>query len=126
MYQEPTRRLADLSQRCHVRKFACLLARPLSLRFNQEEFWDGLYSVPKLLLVAVFPSSGALFERRVALGSAREPAFGPPGRSSAGFRRLSWRAQLHQKRRNYPMDPYGRQPPLVVTTLPRQPKVRNT
>src|SRR5829696_2184873 len=30
MYQEPTRRLSDLSQRCHVRKFACLLARPLS------------------------------------------------------------------------------------------------
>src|SRR5215203_5417927 len=29
MYQEPTRRLSDLSQRCHVRKFACLLARPL-------------------------------------------------------------------------------------------------
>src|SRR5215212_10042605 len=32
MYQEPTRRLSDLSQRCHVRKFACLLARPLRLR----------------------------------------------------------------------------------------------
>src|SRR5829696_8487116 len=31
MYQEPTRRLSDLSQRCHVRKFACLLARPLRL-----------------------------------------------------------------------------------------------
>src|SRR5215211_427510 len=30
MYQEPTRRLSDLSERCHVRKFACLLARPLS------------------------------------------------------------------------------------------------
>src|SRR5215211_9092749 len=29
MYQEPTRRLSDLSERCHVRKFACLLARPL-------------------------------------------------------------------------------------------------
>src|SRR5215211_6587853 len=68
-----------------------LLAQALSLRFNQEEFWDGLYSVPKLLLVAVLPSSGALFERRVALGSARAPAFGPPGRSPAGFRRLRWR-----------------------------------
>jgi len=47
-----------------------LLAAPLSLRFNHEEFWDGLYSVPKLLVV-VSADSGALFERRVALGSAR-------------------------------------------------------
>jgi hypothetical protein len=62
-----------------VRKVASLLAEALSLRFNQEEFWEGLYSVPKLLLVAVFADSGALFERRVALGSAREPAFGPSG-----------------------------------------------
>jgi hypothetical protein len=51
----------------------------LSLRFNREKFWYGLYSVPKLLAVAVYAYSGALFERRVALGSAREAPFGPSG-----------------------------------------------
>src|SRR5215203_2198491 len=30
MYQEPTRRLPNLSERCHVRKIARLLAQPLS------------------------------------------------------------------------------------------------
>jgi len=29
MYQEPTRRLPNLSERCHVRKIARLLAQPL-------------------------------------------------------------------------------------------------
>ena len=34
----------------------------LSLRFKHEEFWDGLYSVPKLLVVAALCAhSGALF-----------------------------------------------------------------
>jgi hypothetical protein len=51
----------------------------LSLRFKREKFWYGLYSVPKLLAVAVYADSGALFERRVALGSAREAALGPSG-----------------------------------------------
>src|SRR5829696_486256 len=37
MYQEPTRRLSDLSQRCHVRKFACLLARPLSTPVDGDQ-----------------------------------------------------------------------------------------
>jgi len=58
----------------------------LSLRFNHEEFWDGLYSVPKLLMVAVCADSGALFERRVALGPARERLpLGLPGDLPQGF-----------------------------------------
>jgi hypothetical protein len=51
----------------------------LSLRFKREKFWYGVKPVPKLLAVAVYADSGALFERRVALGSAREAAFGPSG-----------------------------------------------
>src|SRR5215211_3006083 len=89
-------------------------------------FAVGIKLIAKPLASALFTSSGSRFDGRVAFGAAREAAFWPPGRYSAGFRRLRWRAQLHQKRRNYPMDPYGRQPTLIVTTLPRQPKVRNT
>jgi transposase len=96
------------------------------LRFNQEEFCDGLYSIAKPLAFAHFTVSGSRFDGRVAFRSAREAAFGSPGRPTAGFRRLRWRAQLHQKRRNRPMDPYGRQPTRFVTALPRQPLVRDT
>src|SRR5215217_1396643 len=81
--------------------------------------------IAKPLPFALFTHSGSLFDGRVAFGSPREAAFGPSGRSSAGFRRLRWRAQLHQKRRNYPMDPYRRQPTLIVTAFPRQTQVRN-
>nr|MDP9458219.1 hypothetical protein [Actinomycetota bacterium] len=42
----------------------------LSLHFNQEEFCDGLYVHRKTLAFAVFAGSGALFEGRVAFGSA--------------------------------------------------------
>ena len=85
MCQGEIRGITQPSECCHVQRVARLLAQPLSLRFNHEEFWDGLYSVPKLLVVAVSADSGALFERRVALGSAGEAAFGPSGRSSASF-----------------------------------------
>jgi hypothetical protein len=54
--------------------------------------------IPKLLVVAVFAESGTLFERRVALGPAREPTSWPSGRSAAGFRRLGGRHQVCQKR----------------------------
>src|SRR5215212_2056829 len=98
----------------------------LSLRFNQEGFCDGLYSIAKPLTFAHFTVSGGRLDGRVAFRSAREAAFGPPGRPTAGFRRLRRRAQFHQKRRNYPVHPYGRQPTRIVTALPRQTKVRNT
>src|SRR3990170_4290 len=75
---------------------------------------------------ALFADSGSLFDRRVAFRSAREAAFGPPRRPTAGFRRLRRRAQLHQKRRNHPVDPQRRQPTRIVTALPRQTQVRNT
>src|SRR5829696_4393704 len=107
-----------------------LLTEALSLRFNQEEFCDGHYPNRKSLVFALFSASGGRFDGRAAFRSTREAAFGPPGRPTgrptAGFRRLRWRAQLHQKRRNRPMDPYGRQPTRFVTALPRQTKVRNT
>src|SRR5215218_7713226 len=83
-------------------------------------------SIAKPLAFDLFTASGSRFDGRVAFGPAREAAFRPPGRSSAGFRCLRWRAQLHQKRRNYSMDSYGRQPPPIVTTFPRQTQVRNT
>ena len=70
----------------------------------------GLSSIAKPLAFALFTASGSRFDGRVAFGSAREAAFGPSGRPTAGFRRLRRRAHLHQKRRNHPMDPYGRQP----------------
>src|SRR3712207_6334738 len=61
------------------------------------------------LAFALFTDSGSRFDGRVAFRSAREAAFGPAGRPTAGFRRFRWRTQFHQKRRNYPMDPYRRQ-----------------
>ncbi len=85
----------------------------------------GFISIAKLL-PSRFSLSGALLEGRVALGPARKPTFGPPGRPPAGFRRLRRRAQFHQKRRNYPVDPNRRQPTRIVTALPRQTQVRNT
>ena len=66
--------------------------------------------IAKPLAFALSTHSGSSFDRRVAFGSPREAAFGPSGRPTAGFRRLRWRAQVRQKRRNNPMDPYGRQP----------------
>ncbi len=82
-----------------------LLAEPLSLRFNQEEFCDGLYPYRKTLAFSIFANSGGHFDGRVAFRSAREAAFGPSGRPTAGFRRARQRAQFHQKRRNYPVHP---------------------
>ena len=83
-------------------------------------------SVAKPLAFALFTASGSRFDRRVAFRSAREAAFGPSRRPTAGFRRLRWRAHFHKKRRNYPMDPYRRQPTRIVTAFPRQTQVRNT
>src|SRR5215210_7820981 len=80
----------------------------------------------KPLAFVLFADSGSLFCRRVAFRSATEAAFGPPRRPTAGFRRLRWRAQLHQKRRNHPVDPQRLQPTRIVTALPRQAQVRNT
>src|SRR5215211_147910 len=105
--------------------FAPALLLALSLRFNHEEFCDGLYLHRKTLAIAVFISSGAPLEGRVALGSAGKPAFGPPRRSPAGFRRLGGRADLHQKRRNDAMDPNRCQPSRIVAPLPRQPPIRH-
>src|SRR5215218_4975625 len=102
-----------------------LLAEPLSLRFNHEGFCDVLYLHRKPHAVTVFVGSGALLEGRVALGLAGEPAFGPPRRPTAGFRRLGGRAQVRQKRRNGAMDPDRRKTPRIVAALPRQPQVRN-
>ncbi len=82
--------------------------------------------IAKPLAFALFTDSGSRFDRRVAFRSAREAAFRPAGRPTAGFRRLRWRAQLHQKRRNYPVDPYRRQLTRIVTAFPRQTQVRNT
>ncbi len=97
----------------------------LSLRFNQEEFCDGDKAHRKTLAFTVFADSGALFEGRVALGWSGEPAFGSSGRSSAGFRRLRGRAEVHQKRRNGAVDPDRRQATGIVAALPGQPQVRN-
>ncbi len=83
--------------------------------------------IAKPLAFVLFADSGCLFDRRVAFRSAREAPFGPPRRPTAGFRRLRWRAQLHQKRRNYPVDPQRRQPTRILTALPPQTtQVRNT
>jgi hypothetical protein len=83
-------------------------------------------SIAKPLAFALFTHSGSRFDRRVAFGSAREAAFGPSRRPTAGFRRVRWRAQVRQKRRNYPMDPYGRQATPIVKAFQRQTQVRNT
>jgi hypothetical protein len=82
--------------------------------------------IARPLAFALFTDSGSRFDRRVAFRSPREAAFGPSGRPTAGFRRLRWRAEFHQKRRNYPMNPYRRQATRIVTAFPRQTQVRNT
>src|SRR5215207_8033417 len=97
---------------------ACVLTR--------RGFAMDIKLIAKPLAFALFTVSGSRFDGRVAFRSAREAAFGPSRRPTAGFRRLRWRAHLHQKRRNYPMDPYRRQPTPIVTAFPRQTQVRNT
>jgi hypothetical protein len=82
--------------------------------------------IAKPLAFAFFTDSGSRFDRRVAFRSATEAAFRPSRRPTAGFRCLRSRAHLHQKRRNYPIDPYRRQPTRIVTAFPRQTQVRNT
>src|SRR5215218_7778158 len=85
----------------------------------------GFMSIAKPLAIAVFVGSGAPLEGRVAFRSAGEAAFGPPGRPTAGFRRLRLRAPGHQKRRNRSVDPNRRKGPRLVAALPRQPQVRD-
>jgi hypothetical protein len=81
----------------------------------------GFISIAKPYAITVSVGSGTTLESRVALGPAEEPTFGPPGRPTAGFRRLRWRAHLYQKRRNYSVDPHGRKATGIVAALPRQP-----
>jgi hypothetical protein len=83
-------------------------------------------SIAKPLAFALFTDSGSRFDGRVASRSAREAAFRPSRRPTAGFRRFRWRTQFHQKRRNYPMESYRRQLTPIVTAFPRQTQVRNT
>ncbi len=72
----------------------------------------------------LFAGSGALFEGRVALGRSRTAAFGPPGRSPAGFRWPCGRPQRKQKRQNPATDPpRGRQVAGGLTPLPGKPPV---
>ena len=97
-----------------------LSAQALSLRFNHEEFWDGLCVHPKTPVFAVFAGSGGLLDGRVAFRPARSAASGPSRGASAGFRRLRGRAQLWQECRNGPADPYRRQAAGIVAPLPRQ------
>src|SRR5215211_510143 len=81
--------------------------------------------ITKPLAFALFAHSGSSFDGRVAFRSAREAAFGPSRRPTAGFQRLRWRAQVRQKRRNYPMNPYRRQLTRIVTAFPRQTQIRD-
>src|SRR5215207_7547807 len=121
-----TPRMIEHPRPFYIRPYS-LLAEALSLRFNHEGFCDGHKAHRKTPRVPPLRGlSGSLLDRRVAFRSAREAAFGPPRRPTAGFRRLRWRAQLRQKRRNYPVDPYRRQPTRIVTAFPRQTQVRNT
>jgi hypothetical protein len=83
-------------------------------------------SIAKPLAFALFMDSASRFDGRVAFRSAREAAFRSSRRPTTGFRRFRWRTQFHQKRRNYPMDPYRRQLTRIVTAFPRQTQVRNT
>jgi hypothetical protein len=112
IFDLPTGQIATFSTGC------CVLTR--------RSFAMGFISIAKPYAITVFVGSGTTLESRVALGPAGEPAFGPPGRPTAGFRRLRWRAHLYQKRRNYPVDPHGRKATGIVAALPRQPHVRNT
>src|SRR5215207_4350177 len=95
----------------------------LACVLTMKRFAMGIKLIAKPLVFALFTVSGSRFDGRVAFRSAREAAFGPPGRSAAGFRWLGWRAQVRQKRRNYAVDPYRSQAAGVVTALPRQPQV---
>ena len=79
--------------------------------------------IAKPLAFIVFVGLGAPLEVRVALGLAGEPAFGPRGRPTAGFRRLGGRAQVCQKRRNGAIDPDYCKAPRLVAELPRQPQI---
>jgi hypothetical protein len=94
-----------------------------SLCFNHEEFCNELCIHRKTCPFAVFPGSGGLFERWVALCTVRTASFGPPRRASAGFRRFRWRPQLRQKCQNPATDPQRRQLSGGVAPLPRQPLV---
>jgi hypothetical protein len=98
---------------------------PKDLRFNHKGFAMDVKLIAKPLAFVLFAASGSRLDGRVAFRSATEAAFGSPGRPTAGFRRLRWRAQLRQKRRNYPMDPHRCQSSRVVASLPRQRQVRN-
>src|SRR5215211_3613623 len=93
--------------------------RSLYLRFNHEGFCDGHKAHRKTPADHLLGFSGCLLYRRVACRPARETAFGPAGRSAAGFRRLGGRAQVRQKRRNGAVDPYRRQAAGVVAAFPR-------
>src|SRR5215216_3682236 len=97
----------------------------LSLRFNHKGFAMDVKLIAKPLAFVLFAASGSRLDGRVAFRSARKAPFGPPGRPTAGFRRLRRCAQLRQKRRNYPMDPHRCQSTGLVASLPRQPQVRN-
>ena len=97
----------------------------LACVLSTRGFAMSFMSIAKPLAFALFADSGSLFDRRVAFRSAREAAFGPPGRPTTGFRCLGGRAQVRQKRRNYPVDPHRRQPTFIIATLPRQPQVSN-
>ena len=83
----------------------------------------GFMSIAKPLSRCLREDLGAPLEGRIALCLAGEPAFGPPRRPTAGFRRLRGRAQVPQKRRNGAMDPDWRKVPRIVAALPRQPQV---
>ena len=78
----------------------------------------------KLPLSCFREDLGRLLESRVALRPAREPSFGPSGRSSAGIRRLGGRAHVRQKRRNHAMDTHRCQATGVVMTFLGQPQIR--
>src|ERR671913_955905 len=126
MCQAMIRRLSYHTEGCQMRKVASLLTEALSLCFNQEGFCEGLYSLAKPLAFSQFIASGGRFDGRVAFGPAGEPSLGSPGRPTAGFRCLRRRVQIRQKRRNYPMDPHGREATRLVAPLPGQPQIRNT
>ena len=97
----------------------------LSLCFNHEEFCDGLYVQRKTFAFTVFAGSGALLEGRIALGPPRSPSFGPSRRSPTRFWRLCGCAEFRQKSQNGATDPDRCQVAGSVTTLPRQPPVRD-
>src|SRR5215211_6098531 len=91
-----------------------------------KSFAMDLMSIPKPLVRPLLVLSGGRFDGRVAFRSAREAAFGPSGRPTAGFRRLGGRAQLWQKCRNHPTDSGRRQIAGSVASLPGQPPVAHT